>query len=67
MADERVVVPLGAFPLVALLRTAEEGVRTVAERLEARGALAGDPETAALLGEIRIWLLTALHRVPEEC
>jgi hypothetical protein len=64
MAEEP-AVPLGSFPLAALLRTAEENVREVAERLEERGVLKDDRMTAAQLGDVRIWLLAASRRVPD--
>jgi hypothetical protein len=54
---------LGNFPMEALLRIAEENVRQVAERLEQREVL--DPETAAQLADVRIWLLSAARRVPD--
>lgn len=61
MADEP-EIPLGSFPLGALLRTAEENIRQVAERLEARGVLAADRASAAQLADVRLWLLAAAHR-----
>jgi hypothetical protein len=64
MAEES-TVPLGSIPLAALLRTAEENVREVAERLGERGVLKEDRESAAQLADVRIWLLAASRRVSD--
>jgi hypothetical protein len=53
----------GEAPLDVLVATTEEDVRRLAERLSQRGVLAGDPESSALLVEIRARLLVAAARL----
>jgi hypothetical protein len=54
---------LDNFPLPALLCIAEENIRQAAERLEQRGVLAEDSQTAAQLAAVRIWLASVARRL----
>lgn len=63
MTQETAARTAGDVPLDVLVASAEEDVRRLGERLSARGALAGDEESAGLLADARARLLVAAARL----
>lgn len=63
MTPEMPAQTAGEAPLDVLVELAEEDVRQLAERLDRRGVLTDDLESAGLLADVRVRLLVAAARL----